>query len=400
MSTPAPTMPTRSDRNAPQFDLYKLHKLCRYFGDLEFLFSHSSMTDDIEKKKHATYFTEAKKLYAHFKADVLKLYSRNDENHQFELSDLNMLIGEYSHVGILSLEDLETFYQQFLRITTYLISKRRLSDNEQSRTFLRVAQPASFTWEVKLCLQIKQPDVHPADPYPLTDLYEVAEFALAGGGTFILDRPIPAPVRAPASVPTAIKIKPDLNIAALVGTITEFMRIFAAQKSSNDPSSGAVPPKKCPEGCTYCSDLTHFINDCAKVLEDMQAGKYDLVVSMESSVIRSILPVIDNQQQVECIVDGGSQIIAMSEAVCHKLALSYDPGVVLQMQSANGPYPSKSHIRRAGSPFLTQSIVRNFVNKDQTFTICDLNTGKLATVPTVPRGPPRQRAQGFSNSRN
>ncbi|KAF8193472.1 hypothetical protein K438DRAFT_1431096, partial [Mycena galopus ATCC 62051] len=693
MSTPAPTMPARGDRNAPQFDSHKPHELRRYFGDLEFLFSRSSVTDDIEKKKHATRFlsvedqeiwealksfTEATKSYADFKADVLKLYSGNDENRRFELSDLDTLIGEYSRVGILSLEDLKTFYRQFLRITTYLISKRRLSDDEQSRTFLRAMQPASFAREVKLRLQIKRPDVHPADPYPLADLYEAAEFALAGGGTFILDRPTPAPVPAPASVPTTIEIKPDPNIAALVGTMTEFMRIFAAQKSSNDPSSGAVPPKKRPEGCTYCSDLTHFINDCAKVLEDMQAGKCrrnsdgrvvlptgafvprtipgkdlrarvekwhelnpgqlaaaqllvevapnlhptpsssstvrtftlsdeqrmqmlqhemnalqtraqakralqrkddeepdraipppasnppaatpapaipppqaadkapqhpfrdardgayappkdrnlglpaehskhtpayrtnapiysekdaadvfkstldapvtitqrqllsiapevrshmreattsrrappkdsknpaapqaaifdslpasytnsahanlpegglivpdpyavyydsgsipdDLVVSMESSAIRSILPVIDNQQQVECIVDGGSQIIAMSEAVCHELALSYDPRVVLRMQSANGSINSslglarnvpfriaditlylQVHILRnpaydvlLGRPFdiLTQSIVRNFANEDQTITICDPNTGKLATVP-------------------
>ncbi|KAJ7501373.1 hypothetical protein B0H11DRAFT_2373530 [Mycena galericulata] len=62
----------------------------------------------------------------------------------------------------------------------------------------------------------------------------------------------------------------------------------------------------------------------------------DLVVSMESSAIRSIVPVVDNQQQVESIVDGGSQIIAMSESICHELGLPYDPCIVLKMQSANG----------------------------------------------------------------
>ncbi|KAF8132728.1 hypothetical protein K438DRAFT_1641978 [Mycena galopus ATCC 62051] len=154
----------------------------------------------------------------------------------------------------------------------------------------------------------------------------------------------------------------------------------------------------------------------------------DLIVSMESSAIRSILPVIDNQQQVECIVDGGSQVIAMSEAVCHELALSYDPRIILRMQSANGSVSPllglarnvpfrigditlylQVHIVRnpaydvlLGRPFdvLTQSIIRNFANEDQTITICDPNTGKLATVPTVPRGPPRHRKQGFPNSRN
>ncbi|KAF7336401.1 hypothetical protein MVEN_02188800 [Mycena venus] len=38
----------------------------------------------------------------------------------------------------------------------------------------------------------------------------------------------------------------------------------------------------------------------------------DLIVSLESSAIRFILPIINNRQQVECIVDSGSQINAMS----------------------------------------------------------------------------------------
>ena len=38
-----------------------------------------------------------------------------------------------------------------------------------------------------------------------------------------------------------------------------------------------------------------------------------------------------------------------------------------------------------GRPFdiLTQSMVRNYRDKNQTITICDANTGKTATVPTV-----------------
>ena len=45
---------------------------------------------------------------------------------------------------------------------------------------------------------------------------------------------------------------------------------------------------------------------------------------------------IDNQEYVEAIVDPGSQIIAMSEAVCHDLGLQYNLCIRLYMQSANG----------------------------------------------------------------
>ena len=117
----------------------------------------------------------------------------------------------------------------------------------------------------------------------------------------------------------------------------------------------------------------------------------------------SIFPLVDNQQHIEGILDPGSQIIAMAEEVCLDLGLVYDPTVVLHMQSANGEVnPSlglarnvpmrigditlyvQIHIIRSpaynillGRPFdvLTESVVRNFANEDQTITIFDPNTG-------------------------
>ena len=743
MATVIP-MPARGDRNAPQFDSHKPHELRRYFSDLEFLFGRSAVTDNTEKKGHATRFlsvedqevwetigsfSDATKSYDDFKRDILRLYAGNNEDRRYAISDLDALIGEYSRVGILSMEDLTTFYRQFLRITTYLISKNRLSATEQSRAFLRAMHPESFAREIKLQLRIKNPNNHPEDPYPLSELYEAAEFALAGSSSIFNHTGASTAPTITSTSPPIIEIKPDPGIAALVGTMTEFMKMFAAQKANPD----ANPPRRPrSDNCGYCGELGHFISDCGKVLEDIQAGKCkhniegrvvlpsgayipkaiigsnlrerfnkwheqnpgqlavvqlfvdiqstpppapnpvtvrtftltdeqrmemlqnemnalqtraqakkalasqgnkgdeepdhaaplpqvpippaapvvptpapvpaapvaqppvhpfsnardaayappkernvrfqlpdqskqapayrtnapvynekdaadvfessldakvtltqrqllsiapevrshmreattsrrsppkenknpatpaaqlfnnvdqalpfsgntthifdsleeqcakdarftacldaqpdtylnstsadlspggivvpdpleiyynsgivpeDLVVSMESLAIRSILPIIDNQQQVEAIVDGGSQIIAMSEAVCHELALIYDPTITLRMQSANGAItPSlglarnvpfrigdiilylQVHILRnpaydvlLGRPFdvLTQSIIHNYANEDQTITIRDPNTGKAVTVPTVPRGPPRHRKQGF-----
>ncbi|KAF7372028.1 hypothetical protein MVEN_00061100 [Mycena venus] len=682
MATPTP-MPARGDRNAPQFDSSKPHEL-RHSTDRKKHATRFLSVEDQETWEALPSFQEARNSYAEFKADVLKLYAGNDEERRFELSDMDALIGHYSRVGILSLEDLTTFYRKFLRITTYLISKKRLSEVEQSRSFLRAMQPASFSVDVKLRLQIKKPD---------------SSFYLALAALF-LALPPSTPISAPA--PATVEVKPDPGIAALVGTMAELVKVLAAQKVSGESSSSSTTPRRPrPDGCGYCSETTHYIGECEHVLEDIRAGKCrrntegrvvlptgafvprtingkdlrariekwheqnpgqlsaaqlmveiaaehpsstsptsrtagvytlteehrershikivtrdrtapflppapmppappatapviqpaangpqhpfakandaayappkdrnlglpaagpakpapayrstapiynekdaaevfnavfgrallvnnatvttsrrapakdtknpgvpaaqllhnidpalplsdgsapefeyesleeqrtedahhtalidslptaytksvrfdlpeggvvvpdpyevyyntgsipeDLIVSMESSAIRSILPIIDNQQQVESIVDGGSQIIAMSEAVCHELALSYDPRIILRMQSANGAItPSlglarnvpfrvgditlylQVHVIRnpaydvlLGRPFdvLTQSIVRNFANEDQTITICDPNSGKLATVPTVPRGPPRHRPQGFQNSR-
>lgn len=139
-----------------------------------------------------------------------------------------------------------------------------------------------------------------------------------------------------------------------------------------------------------------------------------LVVAVESSAVRSIFSVIDNTSKRECILDPGCQIIAMADDVCHDLALVYDPSIKLNMQSANGtmdwslglarnvPFTignitlyMQVHVIRApayevllGRPFdvLTESVVRNFRNEDQTITIADPNTGQRYTIPTFPRG--------------
>jgi hypothetical protein len=61
-----------------------------------------------------------------------------------------------------------------------------------------------------------------------------------------------------------------------------------------------------------------------------------LNVAQESHALQLITMVVDNREKVEGIIDPGSQIIAMSEAVCHDISLAYDPSIKLNMQSANG----------------------------------------------------------------
>src|SRR6266545_6927617 len=108
----------------------------------------------------------------------------------------------------------------------------------------------------------------------------------------------------------------------------------------------------------------------------------------------------------------------MSKGVCHELALAYDPSIKIYMQSVNGTVDESLGLARnvafligekivlymqvhvirdptydilLGRPFdvLTESIVRNYRNEEQTITITDPNTGRMVTIPTVPRGPPR-----------
>jgi hypothetical protein len=60
------------------------------------------------------------------------------------------------------------------------------------------------------------------------------------------------------------------------------------------------------------------------------------VVMKESNSIRLVVMDINRKDSVESVVDGGSAIITMAKAVCHELALCYDPAITIPMQSANG----------------------------------------------------------------
>ncbi len=145
-----------------------------------------------------------------------------------------------------------------------------------------------------------------------------------------------------------------------------------------------------------------------------QYSQDTIEVVAKSNSLRTILPVVDNQEKVEAILNPGCQIVTMSEEVCNALALPYDPTIQLNMVSVNGRVNQslglawnvpflvgkitlylQVHILRSpaydillGHPFdiLTQSVVCNYHNENQTITILDPNTGKKATIPTIQHG--------------
>lgn len=137
-----------------------------------------------------------------------------------------------------------------------------------------------------------------------------------------------------------------------------------------------------------------------------------LIIAKESCGVWCIMALVDNSQQVECVLNPGCQIIAMLEFTCHSLGLTHDLKIILQMQSANRNLDTslglsqnvlfcfntimvhlQIHIVQSlayavllGWPFdvLTQSIVWNYLNKDQTITIHDLNSERIIVVLTLP----------------
>ena len=153
---PLADLPTRSEHSAPSFNDNQPEELERYFADLKTLLDHHTVNADQEKKqavlkylkiwtenlwKTMEAWTNPTKTYEEFKAEVFKLYLGSSSDRTYTMQDLDLIIGNYARIGILTSTDLGEYYRQFLLISKYLISKNRLSTQEQSQSFLRGLPP-------------------------------------------------------------------------------------------------------------------------------------------------------------------------------------------------------------------------------------------------------------------
>jgi hypothetical protein len=159
-----------------------------------------------------------------------------------------------------------------------------------------------------------------------------------------------------------------------------------------------------------------------------------VVVAAESHALRTVYPLINGVGEVESLLDPGSQIVSMSKAVAKMLQVTWDPDIIVHMESANkalektlglaknvpfifGPitvYLQVHVIERVaykvllGRPFdtITESEVKNSKDGSQSLTLMDLNTGERCVMHTHERGKPptvlqRPVKQDFcGNSRN
>ncbi|KAF4605365.1 hypothetical protein EYR40_004149 [Pleurotus pulmonarius] len=138
-----------------------------------------------------------------------------------------------------------------------------------------------------------------------------------------------------------------------------------------------------------------------------------LLVASPTQSLRIICPIFNDQYEVECILDTGSQIIAMRRDVFDSLGLMIDIDKFITMESANlssnqtiglahnvkitlGPidlYLQVQIINDApyevlmGRPFfcLTSAVTRDYPDGRQDLTIHDPNSGRCFLIPTFKR---------------
>ena len=295
---PLADLPARSERSAPSFDDNQPEELERYFADLETLLDRHTVNADQEKKQAALKYlkirtenlwktteawTDPTKTYDEFKAEVFKLYPGSSSDRTYTMQDLDLIIGHYARIGILTSTDLGEYYRRFLLISRYLISKNRLSTQEQSRSFLR-GLPPQLEAKVRQRLQQKLIDHFPDDPYALSDIYEAVSYVLMGAGPHSVTMAPPQstgsaaftnPVTSPASDSTNVKL--EALATAITGLSEMFKTVLQNQHVGSKPkSSGAASTGTNASGssvCNFCGVPGHFIRECEVVEEFIRFGK-------------------------------------------------------------------------------------------------------------------------------
>lgn len=168
-----------------------------------------------------------------------------------------------------------------------------------------------------------------------------------------------------------------------------------------------------PDGAWVITDpVEQYLNS----LEDGESPR-PIAVARESMPLRTVYPEINRSSIAEVLLDTGSQICSMDVDVARQLGLTWDPDVVIHLQSANRTtektlglarnvpfdfgggvtaYIQLHIIRRPaydvllGRPFdVTMCTeVLNQASGEQVITLRDPNTGKKITLATYPRGKP------------
>jgi len=276
-------MPSRGDRSAPQFDPKQPRELRRYFADLEFMFTRAGITDSEEKKKHACRyvdvdtselwetlpeFSDASKMYEDFAKAIYALYPGSDEERKWSVADMDKLVGERSRIGIISLGDLGEYYRQFLAITTFLRSKTRLSEAEQSRAFVRGFPPD--LWRIiSQRLQLKFPDHFPDDPYPLADVHDAVRYVLHG--TTSTGQPA-NPTTSSKSSNSTTTATTEIKSEELVTVLERITESFIKALSATAQQSSRPPRTTQALNCNFCDGLGHFGRECEIALDYIKKG--------------------------------------------------------------------------------------------------------------------------------
>ncbi|PPQ85918.1 hypothetical protein CVT26_000375, partial [Gymnopilus dilepis] len=113
-----------------------------------------------------------------FKTAVVELYPGADGDRKYSFRDLEDLIEKSSSEPANNIDQFGTFYRDFIRVSSFLKRKSRLTDHEAAKFFL-LGLHIDFRKSVRERLRLKNPDHHPDDPWTLKEVADAAIFVIS-----------------------------------------------------------------------------------------------------------------------------------------------------------------------------------------------------------------------------
>ncbi|KAI0317036.1 hypothetical protein OF83DRAFT_1044293, partial [Amylostereum chailletii] len=298
-------MPSRGARDAPTFDPRDPRTLSSFLEDLEYLFVSAHITEDAEKKQHATRLAPISETgcwrglpefrhqdgdptpeatWAEFKKVVYKEYTGSEGDRLYTMANLYKITGESAHVGIRSFVQFSEYNQLFKDVTKYLLETDQIQEKEQDHAFLQ-GFPDDLKNRILEDLRIMHPRQRQSIPYTVDQITESARHLLDGSPSYLASDTSPAPRATPRfstshSPQPAVKSEPIDSLLASVEALTKLMTADIqtrhqqpqVQQMSNQPIPQAPRLSGFTAGkCLYCSE-GHFIQECPYIVTDASAG--------------------------------------------------------------------------------------------------------------------------------
>ncbi|KDR71355.1 hypothetical protein GALMADRAFT_36636, partial [Galerina marginata CBS 339.88] len=360
--------PARGSKDAPHFGGPQT-SLERYLEDVEELCIYRGEDNDLAKYKKALWYVDIKyvdswkrildaaKTWAVNKAALLAYYPGLDSLYKYSVNDTKKLVDSLAAKEVSKPDHLAQYHCEFMIIASYLEKERLMTKDDINRHYI-LGLPPNFRATVLRQLNAEDPKRTPGLPYEYLEVNRAARhvlqeiFAPRKETRFAV--PLEqAPVSAPkfeqkAAATPQYKFASDIEDPELVkqvinksleGTITLSQKeLFAVSSDVRRFYKDKTTARRLPTTVGMLEVLgDEESENCTYVLRFVQGDRIQRKVLTASPInrLRVIFAVLNNSVKAECVLDQGSEVMAMDKKVWEKTQHELKPNKTISMESAN-----------------------------------------------------------------